>query len=109
MTRRDDINRREDKEELIDYIKEVVGYEPPGIRALLRVLAHPHVIEHTNKYFGPLDSRTMCTKYEAPWNCAREAEANYENIRFGWLGAQNGIGFDSATWCEACMRKVMGT
>ena len=97
-----------EKEKLVEKITEVAGYEPPGVRVLLRVLAHPAIIEDTIRYFEELDPNSRCLNYEAPWNCAKEAEAKYENIKYGWLGAGHGIGYDE-WWCENCRKKVMGT
>jgi hypothetical protein len=107
MTWQDDHNLLQQKEELIDGIRDLVGYEPPGVRVLLRVLAHPDLVQHTRRYFDELDTSTKCIKYEAPWSCALEAEARYENIKYGWMGGAGGIGFDES-WCENCRRKVLG-
>lgn len=95
------------KDDLIDQVTSMVGYEPPGLRVLLRVLSHPDMAGEAKKYFEAMDIGSRCTKYEPPWNCAREAEAQYQNIQYGWLGA-NGVGYDES-WCEPCRRKVMGT
>lgn len=107
MTWQEDVSLLQQKDELIDGVKELVGHEPPGIRVLLRVLAHPDLVQHTRRYFEAHDRSTKCLTYEAPWSCAREAEANYENIKYGWLGGAGGIGFDES-WCEPCRRKVLG-
>lgn len=96
----------DDKETLIERVKELVGYEPPGIRVLLRVLAHPVLVQHTRRYFDALDGSMKCLFYEPPWSCAKEAEARYENIKYGWLGGVNGSLVD--TWCDNCKRKVLG-
>jgi hypothetical protein len=95
------------KEQLIERVKDLMGYEPPGIRVLLRVLSHPDIVTDTVAYFQPLDKSSACTQYEPPWNCARESEARYENIKYGWLGAGNGVGY-SEWWCDPCKKKVMG-
>lgn len=97
----------EDKEDLVDRVTELMGAEPLGIRPMLRALAHPQIVQHAVRYFQSLDESTKCLKYEPPWNCAREAEAKYENIKYGWFGGANGIGFDES-WCENCRRKVVG-
>lgn len=97
----------QDKEDLIDRIRELAGIEPLGIRPMLRVLAHPEMISQTISYFQSLDVTTKCLNYEAPWSCAKEAEARYENIKYGWLGGTNGVGFDES-WCENCRKKVLG-
>jgi hypothetical protein len=107
VTWQDDHNLLTQKEELIEGIKELVGHEPLGVRVLLRVLAHPDLVQHTRRYFDELDQSTKCRIYEAPWCCAREAEAKYENIKYGWTGAVGGISFDEF-WCEPCRRKVLG-
>lgn len=96
------------RDTLLDNLVSIVGYEPPGIRVLLRTLSHPQLVTEARLYFEAMDVAARCTKYEPPWNCAREAEAQYKNIKHGWMGAANGIGFDES-WCESCRRKVMGT
>lgn len=95
------------RENLISSVKELVGYEPAGLRVLLRVLSHPDVVQDVSKYFSGLDTSLTCLKYEAPWSCAKEAEASYQNIKYGWLGGANGIGFDES-WCPSCRQKVLG-
>lgn len=95
------------KEDLLDRIATIVGFEPPGARHLLRVLAHPDVIDLTKEYFESMDKNSMCLTYEYPWNCAREAEARYENIQFGWLGGGSGVGY-SEWWCDNCRKKIIG-
>lgn len=94
-------------EEILERIVEVTGTTMPGVKGILRLLAHPDVIEHTKRYFDIADVASRCQKYQDPWNCAREAEAQYENIKYGWLGAANGVGY-SEWWCENCRKKVMG-
>lgn len=98
----------DEKEELLDRLQELTGAPVPNVRYLLRVLSHPDVIKYTRHYFDSLDESTRCQKYEAPWSCAREAEARYENIKYGWLGAGNGVGY-SEWWCEPCRAKVMNS
>ena len=95
------------KEELVDLIASVVGHEPPGVRVLLRAMSHPDVVTEMRRYLELIDENTRCLTYEPPWSCAREAEARYENIQYGWLGGAGGIGFDS-NWCENCRKKVLG-
>lgn len=107
MTWQDDHNLLAKKQELIDGVTELVGYEPLGIRVLLRVLAHPDLVQHTRRYFDDLDQAAKCQMYEPPWSCAKEAEAKYENIQYGWLGGAGGVGFDES-WCEPCRKKVLG-
>lgn len=95
------------KEELIRKITEIVGVEPPGLRVLLRTLGHPDLVGDVLRYLQPLDEALRCQMYATPWNCAREAEARYQNIKYGWLGGAGGIGYDE-TWCEPCRKKVLG-
>lgn len=95
------------REELIDLISSAVGYEPPGIRVLIRTISHPDIIGEIRRYLDLVDVASRCVKYEAPWSCAREAEARYENIKYGWYGGAGGIGFDES-WCPNCRRKVIG-
>lgn len=106
MNDRERFNRWNEKEDLIDRAKSIMGTEPMGIRQLLSLLAHPDMIEHTIKFFNSLDEKHRCEIYDYPWSCAREAEAKYENLNFGWLGAGEGVGFDDS-WCESCRRRVL--
>lgn len=100
-------NRLNEKEDLLDRINALVGRDIPEARLVLKLLAHPDVIEQTNRYFSVLDPTTMCLNYTAPWNCAREADARYENMQHGWIGGANGVGY-SEWWCDNCRRKAMG-
>lgn len=96
----------EAKDALVHGVTELLGHDIPNLRWVLRALSHPDLIEHTKKYFNAMDKASMCTKYETPWSCAKEAEAKYENIKYGWLGAGSGVGF-SEWWCDNCKKKVM--
>jgi hypothetical protein len=99
----------DEKEELIDQIQSVMGYSPIRLRELLNVLTQPGVIEFTKRYVSAMDTASQCQKYKAPWSCAKEAEAHYKNIKYGWLGAPgSGVGFNES-WCEPCRRKVLDT
>lgn len=95
------------RDDLIDHVSALVGYEPPGIRVLIRVLSYPTVAGEARTYFDAMDVTARCTKYEPPWSCAREAEAQYQNIQFGWMGAANGVGYDES-WCENCRGRILG-
>jgi len=106
MERFERLNRFNAREDLIDEVRMTRGIEPPGIRLVLEALAHPELIAETIKYFQGLDKSQMCLLYDAPWNCAREAEAKYENIKYGWTGGAGGIGFDES-WCEPCRDRVL--
>lgn len=96
----------EAKDALVHGVTELLGRDIPNLRWALRVLSHPDVIEYTKRYFDAMDVNSRCTKYEPPWSCAKEAEAKYENIKYGWLGAGSGVGF-SEWWCDNCKKKVM--
>ena len=106
MHDRERIKRWTEKEDLIDEVKAAFGIEPPGLRQILAALAHPDVVEHTQAYFRALDKKHLCEHYDEPWSCAREAEAKYETIKYGWLGAGAGVGFDES-WCEPCRQRVL--
>lgn len=106
MERFERLTRWNAREDLIDEVRAHRGVEPGGIRHILDLLAHPDIIQETIKYFQGLDKSQQCLLYDAPWNCAREAEAKYENIRYGWTGGAGGIGFD-ASWCDPCRDKVL--
>lgn len=104
----DRVDHQHMREDLVDKVISLVGHEPPGIRVLLRTLSHPDIVKDARLYFDSMDASSRCTKYEPPWNCAREAEARYQNIKYGWTGGAGGIGFDES-WCDNCRDKVMGT
>jgi hypothetical protein len=106
MDRFERLSRFNAREDLIDELTTFRGVEPSNIRRILSMLSHPDMIKITIKYFQDLDGAQTCEKYEAPWNCAREAEAHYENIQYGW-SAGVGIGFDGS-WCTPCRDRVMG-
>lgn len=109
MNERERIKRWEDKEDFVDEIKAIHGHEPPGLRQFLGLLSHPDLIEQTVKFFELVEGQSgkhACQLYEYPWDCAREAEAKYETIKYGWLGAGVGVGFDEA-WCEPCRKRVL--
>lgn len=93
----------EEKEELIDLIMSITGSLPPQTRYILRVLSHPEVVAHARAYFNSVDTTSRCTRYEAPWSCAQEAEARFENVKYGWLGSG---GVVDEWWCENCRRRL---
>lgn len=95
----------DEKEELISQLEEVLGGVPHNTRLILNGLSHPGVIEFTKRYIKSRDVANLCQKFEAPWDCAKEAEARFENIKYGWLGAGNSIEFD--WWCTPCRNRVM--
>jgi hypothetical protein len=97
---------QEEKEALIERMQEIIGYVPVGTRDLLNVLIHPDLIEFTKAYVKSRDEASRCQKYKEPWSCAKEAEARYENIKYGWLGSGSGVGY-AEWWCENCKKRVM--
>lgn len=109
MNERERIKRWEEKEDFVDEIKAVLGHEPQGLRQFLGILSHPDLIEHTVSFFKTVSGQSgkhSCELFEFPWSCAREAEAKYETIKYGWLGAGAGVGFDES-WCEPCRQRVL--
>jgi hypothetical protein len=106
MDRFERLSRFNAREDLIDELSGIKGTEPAGIRRLLGDLADPAIIEHTIRYFQGLNNARQCLNFEHPWNCAREAEAKYKNIQFGWSGGAGGIGLDES-WCEPCRDRVL--
>lgn len=95
-----------EKEDLIEVLQNIFGHIPQETRLVLKMLGHPNVIGHTKSYINKIDTSSRCTNYEPPWSCAREAEAKYENIKYGWLGAGAGVGFED-WWCDNCRKRVM--
>lgn len=106
MDRFERLNRWHEKEDLIDAIKEIRPIEPANIRLILDLLAHPDVIQHTIRYFQELDTAQKCLNYEHPWNCAREAEARYQTIQYGWISGAGALGYDDS-WCEPCRDRLL--
>lgn len=102
LTHEEEIERM--RNQLLEKVSEVVGYEPPGFRQVLRVLTHPEVAPFSAKYIGALDKSSACTIYEPPWNCAKESEAKYENLKYGWIAGDN----YTDHWCDNCEKRVMG-
>lgn len=96
----------DEKEELIEAIQAVFGVIPPNAREVLKVIGHPDVIEATKRYIHAIDTASRCQNYEPPWSCGKEAEARYENIKYGWLGGTAGVGLGD-WWCEPCRKRVM--
>jgi hypothetical protein len=96
----------DEKSELIERIKEVLGVLPGNTSYILNVLVREDVIDATKAFIHIKDEGSRCEKFPAPWSCAKEAEAMYENIKYGWLGAAHGIGY-SEWWCEPCRKRVM--
>ena len=95
---------QDEKDELLDKLCEVTGFEPIGARRFLDLLVQPDLIEYTKRFVVSRDEASRCQHYRAPWSCIKEADARYENIKFGWLGA--GPGNYSEWWCNNCRRKV---
>ncbi len=106
MEERERIAQWNEKEDLIDEVKALFGVEPQGFRQTLMALVHPEIIQHAIKYFKSLDDAHVCIKYEAPWNCARAAQANYESLAPDWAG--EGTVVISGDWCQPCRRRAMG-
>lgn len=92
----------DEKEDLVDHIQGILGHLPENTRYILKVLAHPQIIEYTQEYFGKLDNKTRCLRYDPPWSCVREAEARYENVKYGWTAAPGTDGGTQDLWCANC-------
>jgi hypothetical protein len=95
----------DEKEDLIDAMSSILGLTPQNTRLILNVLVHPDIIEETKAYIRANDFASLCEKFQAPWDCAKEAEAKFENQKHGWLGAGTSMEFD--WWCEPCRKRVM--
>lgn len=93
----------DEKEELISTIQELVGYLPLNTRDVLNILVHPEIIDVTKSFVKAMDKAGRCQKYIAPWSCAKEAEARYENIKYGWLAAGD---LQYEWWCEPCRKRI---
>lgn len=87
-------------------MEEITGRSIPEATRFLHLLSHPEVIELLKLWITTVDEKGRCLKYEAPWNCAKEAEAYYENVQYGWLGGASGVGYNEH-WCENCRKKIM--
>lgn len=99
-----------DREDLIERVGEVTGVMPTQLRKILKMLSHPDVIVYTRKYFGSMDLRTKCERFEPPWSCVKDEDARYETIWDGWLTQENEPGPDpqlAKNWCEPCRRRVL--
>ena len=95
----------DEKEELISAIEDTFGVVPDQARLILGMLAHPRVIDEAKRYLRARDLGSQCTKYKHPWSCIREAEAKFENVKYGWLGA--GSAEIELDWCCAnCMKRI---
>lgn len=109
MERRTRIRRLEDKEDLIDAIKAVVGREPAGIRQVLNLLAQPELLDMTIGYFDAAKSSGhVCRIFAEPWDCEMEDESKNETVR-RFMISPDGIG-DALReeWCQPCREKVWG-
>lgn len=101
------VDKFQEKEDFLSEIQRVAGGKlPANARYFLKLLAHPDLITHTVQFFTGFDVDLMCLKYEAPWSCVHETEAQFENVTSGWLGA--GRGQLITEWCENCKRRVIG-
>lgn len=107
MSERDRIIRLNEKEDLIDEVKQIVGVEPPGFRQALAILAHPEIIQYSLAYFKSHDKDHVCTRFESPWDCARESESNYKSIIYGWIASPS-TRVIPGDWCQPCRRKALG-
>lgn len=94
-----------EKDELVAKIKETLGVLPGNTLYLLNVLVHEDLIEYTKDYIRTKDVASRCTEFKEPWSCAKEAEAMYENIKFGWLGGAQNMGV-SEWWCDNCRKRA---
>lgn len=106
MDERERINRWNEKEDLIDEVKALFGLEPQGLRRAIMVLTHPDLIEYTLKYFKSFDDAHICIRYEAPWNCAQAAHANYESIAPPWIGSAKTVVI-GGDWCTPCRKHAL--
>lgn len=111
MEHRARIRRLEDKEDLIDAVKAVVGREPTGIRQVLNLLAQPDILDYTIGYFdGAKSMGHVCRIFAEPWNCILEDEAKNETIRgVAWADEDPSLGvLLHEEWCDPCRNKVLG-
>lgn len=102
------IRRLEEKEDLIDKIKEISGVEPPGVRHLLNLLAQPDVLDMTIGFFdGAKSMKHTCQIFADPWDCILEDEAKNDTIRgIGWM---EDVPLEALReeWCEPCRKKAL--
>lgn len=95
----------QEKEDLIEEIESILGLIPANTRLLLNLLVQPSLVDYTRRYIRAADKSFLCKKYEAPWSCLKEAEAKFENVKFGWLGA--GGEFELDWICESCRQRII--
>lgn len=94
----------DEKEELVDRILHLYGREPDNLRPILNLLTVPSILPFTKKFVNGSDPNTKCQFYTAPWNCALESEAKYENERHGWLAQGGELAYQ--WWCNNCRAKA---
>lgn len=106
MEERERIQRWNDKEDLIDEVRAVLGVEPHGLRRAIAMLSHPEIIQHTIRYFSELDDSHICIKYEEPWNCAKVSEVNYESVTPHWIASEQTVVI-GGDWCQPCRDRAL--
>lgn len=94
------------KEDLVEAVKELIGVVPPDLRSTLKLLSHPHVLDHTIEYFGALDLDQRCLHYEEPWDCELESQAKYETVYYAWRGDLTFTEEWKKNWCRNCRKRL---
>lgn len=86
-------------------LESVFGRTPPGLSQLLDALVKPDVINATASYLYAHDVNRACRLYEAPWDCLKESEARWENVReHNQITSGGMMEFDY--WCENCRVRI---
>lgn len=95
-----------EKDELIRRIREVNGRDPSSLNEMLNVLVDERVIALTKAYLQTRDRTDACKKYQAPWNCALEAQAFAQTVyNAGWGTTMADV---IENWCVNCQARLYG-
>lgn len=98
----------DEKEELLDAIRSVFGFVPPGTRMVLRCLTHRHVVGFAQAYLHKYGRCGRCANYPPGWSCAQESASNAEL----YVDPVMGLPFNAdisldERWCENCHYRIL--
>jgi len=95
----------DEKKQVIKAFGEVTGRTPANLNAILKILAHPDIITQARAYLQANDTTDACQKYQPPWNCLMESEANAQNFSPGWAREIHEV---MENWCVNCRDRLIG-